>query len=159
MPTLGRLKTRPEFVRVAATRRKAIRLGLILQARRRKPEDEGAEGPEETIRFGLTASRKVGGAVLRNRARRRLRAAAEAILPECGKAGMDYVLIARAATVERSFPDLTDDLKAALVEVHKRRSSPRKDRGGLQDRAQQNDKPAARPKKASAAPQEREEQA
>jgi ribonuclease P protein component len=159
MPTLGRLKTRPEFLRVAATRRKAVRPGLILQARRRKPEEAGADGPEHPIRFGLTASRKVGGAVVRNRARRRLRAAAQAVLPECGEAGTDYVLIARATTVERSFPDLTGDLKAALAEVHKPRSTSGRGRGGPRQRAKDNDRPAARRKATRTRPQEREEQA
>jgi ribonuclease P protein component len=127
MPKLGRLKTRPEFLRVAAARRKAVRPGLIVQARRRDDEDRTAVGRDDRIRFGLTASRKVGGAVRRNRARRRLRAAAEAVLSDCGEAGTDYVLIARAATVERSFPDLIGDLETALAEVHKRR--PRSKRG------------------------------
>ncbi|MDX1710768.1 MAG: ribonuclease P protein component [Rhodovibrionaceae bacterium] len=124
MPRLGRLKTRPEFLRVAAARRKAVRPGVIVQARRRKPEeDKAATGDEAPVRFGLTASRKVGGAVVRNRARRRLRAAAEAILPERGQTGVDYVLIARAATVTRSFPDLLGDLEAALAELHRRQTA------------------------------------
>lgn len=65
-------------------------------------------------RFGLTASRKVGGAVQRNRARRRLRALAEALLPSSQLAPCDVVLIARTATITRPFAQLEADLQLAL---------------------------------------------
>lgn len=108
---LGRLKNRPEFLRVAASGLKASMPGLVLQA---------ARHPDSSlIRYGLTASRKVGGAVARNRARRRLRALAEAVLPEKGRAGVDYVLICRAASVGRDFSALRADLLAALASVEK----------------------------------------
>jgi len=84
--------------------------GLVLQARRR---DEGVGA----TRVGFTASRKVGGAVQRNRARRRLKAAAGRIIPGHAKAGFDLVLIARGATVKRPFRALLEDLKAALKRV------------------------------------------
>src|SRR5262245_51522701 len=86
---LTRLKTRGDFLRVAASRARAARPGLVLQAAPH-PSD-----PAAALRVGYTASRRVGGAVQRNRAKRRLRAAAAAVLPRCGAAGMDYVLIAR----------------------------------------------------------------
>ena len=79
---------------------------MIVQARRR-----GDQGPP---RLGLTASRKIGGAVQRNRARRRLRAAAEAAIPLAGATGLDYVLVARAAALTRPFPLLVEDLARAL---------------------------------------------
>ena len=69
------------------------------------------------MRYGLTVSRKVGGAVVRNRARRRLRAAACAVLPEHAMAGHDFVLIGRPATLARSYPALIDDLATALRRV------------------------------------------
>lgn len=69
------------------------------------------------MRVGFTASRKVGGAVVRNRAKRRLRAAAAHILPDAGRPGTDYVLIARAATAARPFAALLDDLETALRRV------------------------------------------
>lgn len=84
--------------------------GLVLQAHVRD-----ANGG--TARVGFTASRKVGGAVRRNRARRRLRAAAECIIPGHAAPGFDLVLIARAATVTRPFRALLEDLKAALKRV------------------------------------------
>jgi ribonuclease P protein component len=68
---------------------------------------------------GFTCSRKVGNAVARNRAKRRLRAAARAVLPETGRPGWDYVLIGRPeATAGRAWPDLLADLRAALARVH-----------------------------------------
>jgi ribonuclease P protein component len=68
--------------------------------------------------IGFTASRKVGGAVERNRAKRRLRAAAASVLPLLAREGHDYVLIARTATLSRPFAELTRDLSKALTAVH-----------------------------------------
>ena len=86
--------------------------GLVLQARCRPEPDAGP-----SIGVGFTASRKVGNAVARNRARRRLRALAAEILPRAGKPGVDYVLIARGGTLKRPHIGLTEDLKTALAQV------------------------------------------
>ena len=122
---IGRLKRRAEFLQVAAANRKWVAPGLILQVRR-QPEPQTAETEAaavpavaeviraEPIRVGFTASRKVGNAVKRNRARRRLRAVAEQVLPAHAEAGHDFVLIARPATVDRAFPSLISDLVAGL---------------------------------------------
>ncbi len=85
--------------------------GLVLQSVRRAG-DSPVDGA--ATRVGFTASRRVGGAVARNRAKRRLRAAAAAVLPHRAKVGRDYVLIARGATLTRSFDDLVGDLDRAL---------------------------------------------
>ncbi|MGB0496976.1 MAG: ribonuclease P protein component [Rubricella sp.] len=112
---LSTLPKRRDFL-AAARARKSAQPGLILQARARA----GDEHSETEIRFGLTCSRKVGNAVVRNRARRRLRAAAMAVLPGHGKPGWDYVLIGRReATVDRPFPDLLADVTRALTHVHR----------------------------------------
>lgn len=110
---LDRLKKRREFLRVAAGGRKRVMPGLILQAR--PSEGGGARGP----RVGFTVSRKVGNAAVRNRARRRLRAAAEAVLTERGRSGCDYVLIGRAATPARPYAALVGDLEAALQAIER----------------------------------------
>ena len=92
--------------------------GLVLQARLR-PDGDMTFG--DAPRVGYTASRKVGGAVARNRAKRRLRAAAEEILAAEGRAAHDYVLIARSETVRRPYALLKDDLSRALKRVGGRR--------------------------------------
>lgn len=67
------------------------------------------------VRVGFTVTRKVGSAVTRNRARRRLREAARAVLPEAAVPGCDYVLIARSGTLTRPYPQLLGDLKSAMT--------------------------------------------
>jgi len=110
MAQLERLTRRSEFLKVASSRRKSVAPGLILQALSQTsgPQTGGA------LRVGFTASRKVGNAVARNRARRRLRAAAAAVLPDHAAIDHDYVLIARLETLERPFADLLGDLAAGL---------------------------------------------
>ena len=111
--TLETLKVRADFLRVAGSGRRSAGPGLVLQAAPRPHEPSGATG----IRVGFTASRKVGNAVVRNRAKRRMRAAAASVLPSLGRAGTDYVLIARAGTADRPFAELVADLEAALRRI------------------------------------------
>jgi ribonuclease P protein component len=111
---LGRLTRRPEFLRVARGRRKAVAPGLVLQAASLENETPGPHP-----RVGFTASKKVGNAVARNRARRRLKAAVKDVLTERAGEDMDYVVIARAATVARSYALLLEDLRGALHRVHR----------------------------------------
>jgi ribonuclease P protein component len=103
-----RLKQRREFLRVASARHKWVTPGLIMQALRRD---------EDAFRIGYTVSRKVGGAVDRNRAKRRLRAAAQEVMPAHACAGHDFVLIGRRATLKRPFPALIGDLETALKKL------------------------------------------
>jgi ribonuclease P protein component len=111
---IGRLKTRAEFLHVKGGARFAAP-SLVLQARMRAADT--GESPE-LARFGFTATKSLGGAVLRNRARRRLKEAVRLAGPPHAVEGYDYVLIARAGTVQRRFTELVKDLERALAKVH-----------------------------------------
>ena len=117
---VGRLKRRAEFLRVAASRRKWATPGLILQAAPAEPQAESAAGSEiraADIRVGFTCSKKVGNAVARNRAKRRLRAAAREVIALEAQPAHDYVLIGRTETLRRPYALLLQDLRTALKRV------------------------------------------
>jgi ribonuclease P protein component len=124
--SVGRLKRRADFLRVAAVRRKWAAPGLILQVAV-QPEPAEAIPPEtipESIRVGFTASRKVGNAVKRNRARRRLKALVREMIATGANPGLDLVLIARPATVDRPFDELRRDLQQSLQRTKAARKRP-----------------------------------
>ena len=105
------MKTRPQFLATARGARQAMP-GLVVQSR-----DRGDDDP--VVHVGFTCSKKVGNAVVRNRAKRRLRAAARAVMPGTARPGWDYVLIGRAgATVDMPFDQLTGNLTRALAKLH-----------------------------------------
>ncbi len=109
---LTTLKNRPDFQRATRSPRVAMP-GFILQMRKRP------EGEAEGIRVGFTCSKKVGNAVARNRAKRRLREIARLALPDQGRDGMDYVLVGRqGATATLPFCQLLADLTKALNILH-----------------------------------------
>jgi ribonuclease P protein component len=107
------MKTRADFLRAQKGRRKS-QPGLTLEI----CASPAVAAKSGAARVGFTASRKVGGAVERNRAKRRLRAAAASTLPLLGREGHDYVLVARAATISRPFAELVGDLCIALDAAH-----------------------------------------
>jgi ribonuclease P protein component len=109
---MDRLKVRADFIRASAGIRR-VTSGLTLEICK-SPEPVRGDG----LRVGFTATKKLGGAVDRNRAKRRLRAAAAAVLPLFGRTGNDYVLVARRDTLTRPFEQLLDDLKSALRAAH-----------------------------------------
>ena len=109
------LKKRPDFL-AAARGRRAHAKGFVLQARER----DNTENAPTDIRVGYTCSKKVGNAVARNRAKRRLRAAAAEVVGKRGQAGWDYVLIGRSGlTAALPFDQLCDDLGRELKKLHK----------------------------------------
>ena len=108
-----RIKRRADFLRAQRGRRQ-FAPGLTLEACA-SPDDSLLEN---ACRVGFTASRKVGGAVERNRAKRRLRAAAASVLPLLGRDKHDYVIIAKTATLTRAFPALMEDLSKAVRAAH-----------------------------------------
>lgn len=107
------MRTRAQFLRAA----RALRQGtgsLLLQAR-----DRG-DGSDR-VNVGFTCSKKVGNAVARNRAKRRLRHLAAEILPGQARPGWDYVLVGRPdKTATLPFDQLRRDLGFALGRVHAR---------------------------------------
>jgi ribonuclease P protein component len=109
-----RLKRRREFLAVAGTRCRWAAPAFVLQA--------GPRAAAEEIGIGFTASRRIGNAVARNRARRRLRAAARALLPGAARPGYDYVIVARPAILTCSFEALLTDLANAFARVIRQRS-------------------------------------
>lgn len=145
MPSsLARIKKRADFLRVAGQRRKWATPGLILQAAPSpvveeaaatrpadaasvgftcsKPADAASVGfacskSSDAISVGFTCSKKVGNAVARNRARRRLKAAVDEIFPPLARPGLDYVVIGRQETVARPYSLLLQDLRTALKRV------------------------------------------
>ena len=86
--------------------------GFVLLVRDRKDDDP-------RMRVGFTVTKKIGGAVVRNRMKRRFRALAREIVPAKGVAGADHVMIGRAKGVERDFAQLRGELARALERLRK----------------------------------------
>jgi len=115
---ISRIKVRSDFVAASKAAWQA-RPGVVVQARNREDTPD--------IRAGFTATKKVGNAVIRNRAKRRLREAARLLLPLHGLPGHDYVFVARAGTPTRDWQALLDDVKAALIRLSRPRSTSEQD--------------------------------
>ena len=112
---IDRLRKRADFLAAARHLRKVAGTVTLEMA----PTPEPVRAPQ-TLRLGFTASKKIGNAVARNRAKRRLRAAAYALLPLSGRAGHDYVLVARAGILVRDFAALKDDIAEAARAAHRK---------------------------------------
>lgn len=111
VPPVSVLRKRADFLAAARARRQGT-ASMMVQGRKRGEDGLG-------MRVGFTCSKKVGNAVARNRAKRRLRAAAHEVLPVSGRIGWDYVLIGRKdITAERPFEALKGDLIHALKKLH-----------------------------------------
>jgi ribonuclease P protein component len=107
--TIERMRTRPQFLAAAKGAYRAH--GAVVVQMRSRQDDE------PVVRVGFTATKKVGGAVVRNRAKRRLREAARLILPALARPGHDYVFVARDGTPVRDWARLLDDVKSALIRL------------------------------------------
>lgn len=110
---LGRLKKRSEFLYVANRNGKSLYCAkptLVVQIRKHPEREDG-------IKCGFTATKRIGNAVIRNRAKRRLRACTNAYLPHLGKHGYDYVFIARDTTADAPWESLCVDIEKALLRL------------------------------------------
>ena len=112
---IERLKKRPDFLACAQSAHCA-RGAVLIQAR---PRDA-----EPLVRAGYTATKRIGGSVERNRAKRRLREAARLLLPQLASPGFDYVFVARGGVTTRPWPRLLDDVKSALLRLAADRDRP-----------------------------------
>jgi ribonuclease P protein component len=112
--SVTRLKRRREFLAVAASGRRWVTPAFVLQV---GPRAALAAGDDPEIGLGFTASRRVGNAVARNRARRRLVAATRKVLPGAGEPGYNYVLVARPVVLTCPFDRLLSDLTTAFARV------------------------------------------
>ncbi|NPD17682.1 ribonuclease P protein component [Xinfangfangia sp. D13-10-4-6] len=114
IPALIVIPQRKDFLKAASARRQGTS-SFLLQGRNRQDQD-----PQ--TRIGFTASKKVGNAVLRNRAKRRMREVARQVLHLMGQPGWDYVLVAKpGATVSRDFAAMVLDLQSAFASVNRER--------------------------------------
>lgn len=107
------IKKRKDFIRVAAKGKKVTAFGLILQAAR------NLSAENLSPRIGYTVTKKVGKAHIRNRCKRRLRAAVQIVFPERALPNTDYVLIGRYNTKDLEFSRLVYHLKKALIQINK----------------------------------------
>ncbi|WP_084253433.1 ribonuclease P protein component [Sphingomonas pituitosa] len=109
MLSLDRLTQRKDYLAANGGKR-APMPGFVLLVRERNDADP-------SMRIGITVSKKVGNAVIRNRMKRRFRMLAREILPEAGIAGADHVLIGRMGGIERPYADLKAELAKALRRI------------------------------------------
>ncbi|MGL5840034.1 MAG: ribonuclease P protein component [Sphingorhabdus sp.] len=104
------MKKRSDFLAANRGKRYATP-GFVLLVHDRRDDDPAK-------RLGITITKKVGNAVIRNRMRRRFRELARALLPELGKAGADHILIGREGGIERDFGVLREEMRKALEKLN-----------------------------------------
>jgi ribonuclease P protein component len=116
---IERLKKRPDFL-ACAQGASLAKGAVVVQARLRDDDNP-------LVRAGFTATKRIGGSVVRNRAKRRMREAARLLLPDHASPGHDYVFIARGGVTTRPWARLLDDVKTALIRLAADGKAPSKD--------------------------------
>ena len=115
---LQTLKKRAEFLRLRGGARWACECFALETKPRAEPPELRGPAAIEGPRFGFTVTKALGNAVVRNRIRRRLKAAVAALDPDAAKPNHDYVLIARQAAQRLEFSKVKKALELALQRVH-----------------------------------------
>lgn len=118
MAEIERLRRRREFLALNAQGRKCVTRSMVMLAMT-SPDQPSSPA----CRLGFTATRKLGGAVIRNRIRRRLREAARLTFPHHALPGRDYVIIARPAAMDMPFESLREEMRVALTRLGKELAS------------------------------------
>ncbi|PPR79969.1 MAG: Ribonuclease P protein component [Alphaproteobacteria bacterium MarineAlpha2_Bin1] len=108
-PEIKKINSRSEFLFISKFGKKAISGGIILQVVNRQKSEIDLY-PNETIRLGYIVTKRIGKSVIRNKIKRRIRAAAKKILSNYAKPGYDYVLIGRKKIVDYSFDNINSEL-------------------------------------------------
>lgn len=119
-PIVTTIKNRRDFLVANARAGKFITHSFILQYVRRAGDHPE---PASHFRVGYTVTKKMGGAVQRNRIKRRLREAAQQVLPGHGLPGYDYVFIARHHALQCDFAALLRDMAFAFSKIHANKGS------------------------------------
>lgn len=114
MGAVTRLKNRQDFVRLSRLGVRKVLSAMIVLASRSPCSSSSL------VRVGFTASRKIGGAVKRNRAKRRMRSLIQEILKDLNLSGIDFVFIAREKILTLSFNALKQELEQAIKSVYGR---------------------------------------
>jgi ribonuclease P protein component len=122
--SLVTLQRRSEFLRIRHGLRCAT-AAFVIEGKSRAGWSPPVAVPAPVVRFGLTVTKQLGGAVVRNRIRRRLKSALQQVDAGCTKPGFDYVVIARQLAETRRHSDLIADLAAAFQKLHRPGSMPR----------------------------------
>jgi len=114
VPPIAVIEKRRDFLLASNSGLKFVKPSVVIQTYHRHETKSAFLIPPETIRVGFTATKKLGNAVIRNRAKRRMRHAVFPLLETLGVAGYDYVLIAREACYKGSYVHLNRDIRHAL---------------------------------------------
>lgn len=123
-PDICRIKKRRDFLNAASKGNKVVASTLVLQGCAPlgwsdTPSSDECDIAPDALRVGFTVTKRTGNAVVRNRIRRRLKAAVDEVMPEMGRAGWDYVLIGRARALDEPYAIILRDLRYALRKVVK----------------------------------------